>query len=78
MTDLAALLESVANAPKGSTPSSRPCKVTQLGLGDTVKTLTEQGAAGYTVSRVLHRLGHRVSQSTIRFHVRGECGCRRD
>lgn len=75
MTDLAALLESVANAPRGSTPIVRPCKVTQEGLADTVATLAEQGATPYTTMRVLSRLGHRVSGNTIRFHVRGECGC---
>lgn len=74
MTDIAALLESVANTPRGSTLSARPCKITRLGLAETVATLSAQ-AGSHTITRVLVRLGHRVTDTTILRHTRGECGC---
>lgn len=53
---------------------TKPCKVGELGLADTVATLSAQ-AASTTVSRVLFRLGHRLSDTTVLRHTRGECGC---
>ena len=74
MTDLSALLESVASAPRGRTVTTKPCKVSDLGLADTVATLSQQ-AASTTVARVVLRLGHRLTSNTILRHTRGECGC---